>query len=208
MQKITAQNISKKFNQRIIFSDINFEFSSGDIIGIFGANGSGKSTLIKIATGLLSPSSGSITLTYNGKKMERSDFSEYVSLSAPYLTLYDEFSAIELYEIICRISQIVMRKKEFSEWMDYFGLKKILNKPVYEYSTGMQQKLQLILAMINPQRLVFLDEPFANLDSNGCQLAINKIKSLQKEGYGFMIASNSPEDRQICSKIIEIGKYK
>ncbi len=87
--------LHKYFGRRLIFRDLNFNFSTPGTYGIAGANGSGKSTLVKIIAGLNSPSSGKIVHTSGGKDIKSEDLHNHIGFVSPYLVLYDEFSALE-----------------------------------------------------------------------------------------------------------------
>src|SRR5690349_2209970 len=101
--KLQAVNLTRKFNRRIIFEDINFELLQGSSTAITGRNGSGKSTLIKIIANLLSETSGKLKLIAGGTEVKKENVYRYLGFVSPYLNLYDEFSGYENLRIISDI---------------------------------------------------------------------------------------------------------
>ena len=93
--KLTLENLTKSFGRRLIFKNINEVFNSGNIYGFAGSNGSGKSTLAKIVAGIISPTSGKVIHSINGKIINSDNIHEHLGFVSPYLVLYDEFTAEE-----------------------------------------------------------------------------------------------------------------
>ncbi len=91
----TAEKLAKKFNRRTTSSHISFLLHAKNSLAITGKNGSGKSTLVKILSGVLSPTRGSITLQIDGATVAPANHFSYFGLVSPYLQLYDEFTGLE-----------------------------------------------------------------------------------------------------------------
>ena len=95
MFKIKATNLSKKFNERLIFKNIQFELQSGQSLAITGHNGSGKTTLVRIISGLLSPTDGDIQFFNESHEISIQEIYTFIGLVGPYLQLYHNLTAME-----------------------------------------------------------------------------------------------------------------
>jgi len=209
MQKISllAENISKSYNGiDYVLSNLSLEIQSGEIFGILGPNGSGKSTLIKILSRLISPTNGKIVCTFDGKVIRAEKQIKIQGFIAPYLTLFEEFKALEHIEIIFKIRSEKYPKFEALKYLEFFELTNSLNKPIKEYSSGMKQRLKFILALLFSPKIIFLDEPFTNLDESG----IEKVKTLLlqfKQGGGLIvIATNDKREASLCTRTVTLNK--
>ncbi len=196
---LKAENISKKYSRQVLFKDINLEISAGTVLSITGRNGSGKSTLLQILSTLISPGSGNVTFHYNEQKEEVKKYSAFVS---PYVNLYEELSIDEHIEFISKVRSIDIDKNYLAELVDAFQLSGN-QKIVKQYSSGMKQKLKYILAFISKPKVLFLDEPFTNLDSSG----INFINLyIEKNAYktAFVIASNDQAEQVFSNQNLKL----
>ena len=118
---IHSQNLSKLFGRRLIFKEINFNWTGNGIFGISGPNGSGKSTLVKIVAGLISASSGKIVHKNSEGEIIPELLHNHIGFVSPYLVLYEEFSAWENLQIFSKI-----RGVSFNEKLILFYLKQFL----------------------------------------------------------------------------------
>ncbi len=96
---LSIQKLSKAFNQRKIFEDLNFVVQSGSRFAITGSNGSGKSTLLKIISGGLLPSSGTIVYTSQGQQIQDDTLYRHVHFVAPYNTVIEELTLPEIFQL-------------------------------------------------------------------------------------------------------------
>ncbi|HPN38436.1 MAG TPA: ABC transporter ATP-binding protein [Melioribacteraceae bacterium] len=204
---IELDNISKTFGRRLIFKNISSKFNSPDIIGVAGKNGAGKSTFVKILANLISPTKGKIKHFINNKLIEPEKVYNYTGFVAPYLVLYDEFTALENLFYCCKIRGINYEIEYAKELLKNVNLFERRNDYVKTYSSGMKQRLKYAFALIHNPNLIILDEPTSNLDNAGKDLVYNFISSLGKEKL-IVLASNEQTELKYCSKIIEPEKYK
>jgi heme exporter protein A len=191
---LKAENITKKFDNKIIFRNISFTLSSGDSLAITGRNGSGKSTLIKILSGVLSATDGRVTMNVDGCEVEHRNFYKYVGVASPYLHFYEEFTARENLQIVCKIRSVSLKYADAV--LRETGLYNRCNDPVKIYSSGMKQRLRLAFAILTSPRVLLLDEPTSNLDIEGIQIT-EKIISARKDSV-TVIATNDIGEKNYC----------
>jgi|YNPMSStandDraft_1061717.scaffolds.fasta_scaffold11903_1 ABC-type multidrug transport system ATPase subunit len=203
--KIEVKNLQKKYNNAIIFRDINLCIETPKCFGISGQNGAGKSTLIKILSGLLSPTKGDILYFKDDIIIDKSHFIFYSSFAAPYASLYEEFSLWETLEIFAKIKKIRLDIKLAQKYIDIFSLKRKSLEPLKNFSSGMIQRAKLIVAFSMQPKILFFDEPASNLDDAAKQIAREIIFDYAKENI-VIIASNESEDLVLCSSLINLDE--
>lgn len=204
--EVVCKNLGKRFQYNWIIRNCNWVFAPSTMIGISGRNGTGKSTFIKLISSQLTPSEGHIDYFKNGIKIERDSLYRNISMVGPYTSLIHEYNLKEQYEFHFKFKRKLFdfTFQEFKEFLDYdsFGHKLIGN-----YSSGMHQRLQLVLAVLSESPLLLLDEPTSFLDKPGKAWFFNLIEKFRKEKT-VIIASNDQEDLDICEKILDIQALK
>ncbi len=204
--KLTFSKVTKTFGRRLIFKNINREFTSGNIYGFSGRNGSGKSTLIKIASGIISPTQGNVEHEMNGQKIIPEKLHNYLGFVSPYLVLYDEFTADENLFHFSRIRGVGYNSKRAKYLLNEFELLKRRKDYLKGYSSGMKQRMKFIFALLHNPEILFLDEPTSNLDNSGKQKVYEIIKNEGKDKL-VIIASNEQSDLDLCSEILDIESF-
>lgn len=216
MNQVLVKNLSYQFSKNnILFQDISFEVNEGDIFGIYGQNGAGKSTLLKLIGGLLRPQilpnkkeTNKIDLILQGNRIELNELTEFVSYVAPYYNIYEDFTLIELIEILAKIrnnGKIKLIQTNAIDLMNDFKLYNKRNHKIKSYSSGMKQRCKIILGLLNDSPFYFFDEFSTNLDKEGSEITKTKIIELQQNRKVILIATNESHEKEICNKFIEIN---
>ncbi len=205
--KLEVQNIKKIFNGRKVFSDINFQLENKSALAITGRNGSGKSTLVKILAGVLSPTNGQVDFYLNDKAIDLENRYKHFGFVAPYLQLYDEFTAIENLELFSRIRNIGVEKGYIDLLLNRVNLYERKDSYVREYSSGMKQRLKYAFALLHKPPLLILDEPRSNLDAEGISVVYQIIQE-QKQSGCVVVATNDSEDIQFCNQEIDLNQFR
>jgi heme exporter protein A len=204
---VHGHKVDKFFGRRLIFRNLEFNFNKPGVYGIAGANGSGKSTLVKMIAGINSPSAGNIIHKSGDNEVISEKLHNYIGFVSPYLVLYDEFSAAENLYHTSRIRGIIPDENKIDSLLALFLLSGRKNDLVKTYSSGMKQRLKFIFALIHSPKLIILDEPTSNLDSEGKEKVYSLINH-EGESNIVIIASNEETDLALCSRIISIENYK
>lgn len=201
--KLQSVNLTKKFDRKTIFENVNFELTRGSSVAITGRNGSGKSTLIKIIANLLSESSGELSLFAGGKRVNKEVVYRYIGFVSPYLNLYDEFTGAENLKIASGIRGIpndnadsVLRK---------VGLYERKHDLLKIYSSGMKQRLKIAFSILHDPPVLLLDEPTSNLDLEGVSV-VDNIASEYKKDRILIIATNDAHERSLCDSEINLNR--
>lgn len=201
---VSLENIGKRYAFQTIIKDVNLQILSGETVGISGRNGAGKSTLLKIISGYLSPSQGKLTYVLDGSIVADEDLFKHYVYAAPYVDLPPYFTVGELLNHYSKFKSI--RINDAQEFIDYCELPKVGNKRIGQFSSGMQQKLSLGLAMNSKVALYFLDEPTSYLDTHAKKWFHNTLTTLHEKTV--VIASNDEQDFVSAQKLYGIYDKK
>ena len=191
---LTGKDIGKKFGKNWIFRHLDFELEKGKSSAIVGKNGAGKSTLLQIASGFLTPSYGEVRI--DDKKIDESPFS--ICLLGPYTELIEEFT---LREFLQFHSQFKNALCSFDEMAESASLS--MDKPILDYSTGMKQRVKLIISFFFENDILLMDEPTSNLDEEGIDWFSKEFNKV-RQGSLITIASNQKEEILLCDQIIQL----
>ena len=203
---IHLDKLGKRYNYEWIFRDLTFRFAKGRQYAVGGPNGSGKSTLIKVLSGHLSPSSGTIDFFAEGKKLSPDEVYRHISLAAPYLDLIEEFTLREMAHFHARLKplQAGISPKEL---IKIAQLEKAGKKEIRHFSSGMKQRLKLALAFCSDTPLLLLDEPTSNLDDQAVRWYRKMVEQFS-QGRTLVVASNVEVDFDFCEEKILLTDFK
>lgn len=205
---IKLNNIGKRFRYRWIIKGITQNLEPDTSYAVTGSNGSGKSTFLKLLSGHLSPSEGSIEYMPSNQKLSLKPDKIYkeVSFAAPYIDLIESFSLEEM--IHFHFSFKNSRKKlTVKELLKIGQIPANSSALVKDFSSGMKQRLKLLLAICSDTKILLLDEPSTNLDQNGVIWYHHLLEEFKKDRL-VVVASNIEEDYQFCNHFIDIEKFK
>jgi len=190
--EIQVENLGRRFGPKIIFDADNFNFKGPGLIGITGINGRGKSTLLKIVCGLMRPDQGSISVSVNGLLLSPELYPKTMVLSAPYIDLPEQIRLNELLKLHKVLLGNRYRASAESELLESAGLFKEKNQLIQAFSSGMKQRVRLLLAFLSDVPFWLLDEPASNLDLSGFDFYSHYIRQ-EKNIRLILVASNQPE---------------
>jgi ABC-type multidrug transport system ATPase subunit len=202
---ITLSDIGKRYNSEWIFRHINYNFISGEKYVLLGGNGSGKSTLLQLIAGNFLPSAGTIEYQYKQTNIPSEQIFKHLTIAAPYLELFEEFSFAELIDLQQEFKPFQIPKQEILEVSELSHAK---NKAIKYFSSGMKQRAKITLAVLADVPLLLLDEPASNLDHKSIQWyeqLINKF-ALHKT---IIVASNKQEaEYTFCKNYLCVEDFK
>lgn len=203
MHQIILEKVYKRYGYQWIIHDFSASFGPNVVYGISGNNGSGKSTLIKMISGYLSPSKGSISYTIGGRALSQKQIYSFVSLAAPYTDLTNELTLYEMFVFHQKFKPF-QSECSYDSFEQKIELKGQSQKLLQHFSSGMKQKIQLALAILSNSPILLLDEPTSYLDLK----AKAWFKSFLSEHCAdkiVIMASNDPFDLELCTEIIELS---
>lgn len=161
---VKAKDMAKKYGDFIALHPLNVEVQAGEFFGVFGPNGAGKSTFIKILTGQLRPSVGEIEVLGINAKKDPQTLKANIGIVPESESPPSFLTPTEFLEFVARLRGLDDIQAKVEYWMDWFGMDEKKDTMCKDLSKGQRQKVMLASAFIHKPKLLFLDEPFANLD--------------------------------------------
>lgn len=204
--EITLKDIGRRYNREWIFRHINYRFESGKSYAVLGQNGSGKSTLLKVLSGSLSSSEGELVYTDGERIIGIDQIYKQLSIAAPYVELIEEFTLRELFDFHFQFKPYLQGFDKGSV-LNLLGLENALDKEIKYFSSGMRQRVKLVLACCSNSDLVLLDEPTSNLDTAGEEWYLDLIDRTKRNRL-FIICSNQKKEYEFCDETISIVDFK
>ena len=204
--EVQLDAIGKRYGYEWIFQNLTYRFDASKRYALTGHNGSGKSTLLQILAGNFAPSKGTVQYTFQSQNIDGDDLFKYVSLAAPYLELIEEFNLEEVLKFHFKFKKPIQAftPKQIIEILD---LKAAAKKNIYQYSSGMKQRVKLGLAILSDCPLVLLDEPATNLDTTGIQWYKDLIQTYHQNRL-FITASNRVDAYDFCDEELDVVQFK
>lgn len=200
-------HLTKYYGQQKAVNDISFEINKGEIVGFLGPNGAGKSTTMKIATGYLPPSSG--TVIVDGLDVQH--HSLLVRKVTGYLPehnpLYLDMYVHEYLRFVGRVYGISSEKlkKRSSEIIELCGLTREQNKKIEELSKGYRQRVGIAQALIHDPAVLILDEPTSGLDPNQILEIRKLIKDISANKTVIFSTHILQEVQALCDRVVVIN---
>lgn len=205
--QIALQEIGKRFRYEWVFSGINLDISAAQSTAILGHNGSGKSTLLQIIAGHLTPNKGKISYIIDNQVITEEEKYKYLTYTAPYMDLIEEFTLLEAIDFHRQFKPIINGVSN-ADLLDILQLpKNNAQKEVRFFSSGMKQRLKLLVGICSDVPLVLLDEPTTNLDAQGIDWYRDLVTEFKRDRL-FIVASNTPHDYDFCIQKILMSDFK
>ena len=191
MKLISAQNISYRINEKMLFHNLSLEVFSGEGLHIKGGNGSGKSTLLKILLGITSVSKGLIEYKNQDLKISylghKNAIKNYLTPAQNLQLFFDDLSLINAFK-----------------WLEKLDLYQVQDELTANLSFGQQKKLALIRVLAQSSELIVLDEPFVGLDKAASELLNSFFLQKLSEGTGLILTSHIQPS--VECQVIELDK--
>lgn len=202
---IEARNITKKFGNKILFTDLNLEINEKDSIVITGDSGSGKSTLLNILSLIEETDEGKVI--WNGNEIEKINgtkvnkiIREEIGYVFQNYALIDNKTVYENVEIGTKYNKSISsknKKQYVYESIERVGLTGLENRKVYSLSGGEQQRVALARIIVKPCNIIFADEPTGNLDDENAEKILDILFNLNEEGKKIIVVTH---DQSIISR--------
>jgi ABC-type multidrug transport system ATPase subunit len=202
--QIQLQQIGKRYNQHVIFRNVNLDFLLPHTYALLGNNGSGKSTLLQIVGGFLIPSFGAVEYQQNKKIIKAENIYQYVSICAPSLQLIEEFSVAEFLQFHFSHKKPML---DIQEMIAYIGMQQAADTLLENCSSGMKQRVKLAQSIFADTPILLLDEPCTNLDADGYALYKKMIAEFTTNKL-VIVSSNDVEEYNFCQTQIQVTQFK
>jgi ABC-2 type transport system ATP-binding protein len=207
---IGIEGLTKKYGATDALRGITFEVKKGQVVGFLGPNGAGKSTTMKILTGFVEPTSGSVKVAGISVVDDPVEARKHIGYLPENNPLYEDMMVDELLAYVADMRRIPADKKDaaITRAVERCGLQKVRSKDIGELSKGYRQRVGLAQAILHDPDLLILDEPTTGLDPNQVVEIRNLIRELGTEKTVILSTHVLPEVQHMCSRAVIISEGK
>jgi ABC-2 type transport system ATP-binding protein len=205
---IHMEKLTKYYDDFCAVDGIDLDIRRGEITGLLGPNGAGKTTTMRMLTGYLEPSSGSIRVkdyTTGTDMLAIKRLMGYLPESAP---LYHNMLVFDYLDYVARIKGLegASKRERIGAMVGLCGLTGIMHKPISELSKGLKQRVGLAHAMIDDPEILVLDEPTSGLDPNQIVEIRDIIRSIGRDKTIILSTHILSEAEATCDRIVIIDR--
>ena len=201
---IHTLGLTRRFGELTAVEDVTLSVAPGQFFGFLGPNGAGKSTTIKMLTGLLEPSAGSIEILGRPFTSSALDLKRQIGVVPEGMALFGRLTAREYLHFVGRMYGLDRQTTDqrTEELLDFMQLAHESKKLVTDFSHGMQKKLSLAAAVIHAPRVLFLDEPFEGVDAIAAGMLKTMLLGMINRGATIFLTSHVLEIvERLCSHV-------
>lgn len=209
MAAIEATEITMDFGGLKALDRVSIKVDEGDVFGFFGPNGAGKTTFVRILTGQLEPTSGSVNVLGVDALKSPIRVKELIGIVPEVESPPTYLTAYEYMYFVGKVRKLDNLDDRIEKWLSYFDLESKKGTICKDMSKGMRQKLMLASSFMHEPRLLFMDEPFINLDPIYQKLLREYIEDYVSNGGTVFLCSHILEiAERLCNRIaiVNLGK--
>lgn len=207
---IEVRELTKRFSRHIAVDKINFSVGKGEIVGFLGPNGAGKTTTMRMLTGYLPPTSGSIQIGGHDVFRESVQARRKIGYMPENVPLYDDMRVREYLKFRAKLKGLSTRdaRTRVGEVIETCGLGSVRRKMISVLSKGYRQRVGLADALVHSPELLILDEPTNGLDPNQIRQIRELIKRLGREHTILLSTHILSEVEMTCDRVIIVDGGK
>jgi|WetSurMetagenome_2_1015567.scaffolds.fasta_scaffold71715_2 ABC-2 type transport system ATP-binding protein len=201
---VVVQALTKFYGNTRAVDDLSFTVATGQIVGLLGRNGAGKTTIVRMITGFLTPSSGTVEI--HGKNVRDNLFE--VRRMIGYLPednpLYHDMDVIEHLQFMAELHEVPRKviPRRIKSLVETFSLQEVKSMEIGRLSKGYRQRVGLAQAMLHLPQLLILDEPTNGLDPNQILEFRQYIRQIGREKTVILSTHTLSEVQAVCDRVI------
>lgn len=203
---VSVNSVSKLYGSQKALDSVSISINPGEVVGFLGPNGAGKSTMMKIITGYLKPTEGSVSVCGYDVAEQASEVQKLIGYLPEHNPLYPDMYVREYLEMVAGIYRINNGASRIREVIGRTGLTPESHKKIGSLSKGYRQRVGLAQALLPDPQVLILDEPTTGFDPNQIIEVRELIKSVGEEKTVMLSTHIMQEVEAICQRIIIINK--
>lgn len=201
---VITTGLTRRFGDFTAVQDVNLSVAPGQFFGFLGPNGAGKSTTIKMLTGLLAPTSGTIQILGMDATASPLEVKRQIGVVPEGLALFGRLTGAEYLKFVGQMYGLdkALTQQRTTELLEFMSLASEPKKLITDYSHGMQKKLALAAAVIHGPKILFLDEPFEGVDAIAAGTLKTMLQGMIARGATIFLTSHVLEIvERLCTHI-------
>ena len=204
---IQIDDLSVRFNNFVAVDQLTIDVPAGQIFGFLGPNGAGKTTTVRVLTGVLRPTSGKVMIDGHSMPSQLERVKRLCGYVPDTEDHFEELSGRENLKIFASLYRLP--SSSVDEALDRLQLSEAANLAVARYSKGMRKKLMIAREILHRPKVLFCDEPTANLDSHSTRVVRRLLLDLRQDGTTvFLTTHNMTEVEEICDRVAILARGK
>ncbi len=190
---IEVKDLVKRYGSFVAVDGINFNVKRGEIFGFLGVNGAGKTTTLRMLTGVLRPTSGSISIGGYSLANEPEAAKQIIGYIPDRPYLYPRLTAHEYLLFVADLHDVGRKEalERIPELLQQYALRNWENDLIDGFSHGMKQRLAMCAALVHAPRVLVVDEPMVGLDPHGAKLLKRTFKAYAEAGMSILLSTHS-----------------
>lgn len=203
---IEISHITKRFDQHTAVDDLSFTVKEGEVLGFLGPNGAGKSTTMKIITGFLAPTSGTVTVDGHDISTDPLAVKALIGYLPEGAPSYPDMTTLDFLEFIADIRGLSgeHRNQRIEHVVEQVQLQRVIDQKIDTLSKGFKRRVGLAQAILHDPKVLILDEPTDGLDPNQKQQVRDLIRNLAKDKIVIVSTHILEEVSAVCTRAIII----
>lgn len=206
MIAIKTKGLSKKFKNFTAVDNLNINIYKGELFSLLGTNGAGKTTTIKMLSGLILPTSGTIEIDNKNISKDIIKIKQVLNVSPQETAIAPNLTVKENLEFMAGVYQIKNKNMKINELINQFKLEEMLYKKAKKLSGGWKRRLSIALSLINDPKILFLDEPTLGLDVIARKELWNIIEKLKGKITIILTTHYMEEAEKLSDRIAIMSK--
>jgi len=202
---ISVNHVSKRYNKRdMVVDDVSFTVEKGRIFGLLGPNGAGKTTLMQMIATLLEPTSGIVSICGLDTKASAQEIRKKIGFLTTEIKLDPLSTPNQLFDFFSELYDIPKEKiaSHKQESFARFGIGPFADKRIAELSTGMKQKISIVISLIHDPQVIIFDEPTNGLDIITSRQVMDYLLELREKGCCVLLSTHIfSVAEQLCDEI-------
>lgn len=207
---LKVEHLRRVFGATEAVSDLSFTVGKGEVVGLLGANGAGKTTAISIILGLMTPTSGKVSLFGMDPFKNRIAVLKRTNYASAYTDLPGNLYVWQNLRVFAGIYRVKNAAKKIAELLEMLEISHLKNRVTGHLSAGESTRLHLCKALLNDPELLMLDEPTASLDPDIADKVRKLLKRIQQErGIAILYTSHNMRDiEEVCDRVLFMHQGK